>query len=1554
MLEKRVPFPKLKSCEEIYIVSHLDTKIYAQLCIFPEQILTDISDEISKSAPAGAKFPNDEPSVGDLAVFVSQGISMRVVVVDVYSTNVCMVELLDHGGLQTVEKSSLEPLHEELIEKWPRVAVQIMLKESCHVVDDDIRTLEDIEVITIQGEYCLHARLIPKELQDHAKLVKAFFPEEECVLVPSPKLEETERVILVEINEAKGVVGVQLIRSDLSDKFNEFETEVQEKAERAKSMKRRPKRGEYVLAYSAIEPSWCRGLVTTDTNEDREKNDEGRIEVEFVDYGSFEHVPVSNIKALSADLARVEAFAVLLKLPDLKNVEVDAELDVRIDRVDSTDSLSRTWVATLIDTSGTTESSPAPAHIPTTTTTTAVSTVCGTTSGNSDGVHTTIPAQSPKASTGSMSSMNGAITLTEDIRDTEDVFVYFIGVDSTYGVQLKRGNVEAMEELLHELNSSSRAPFKSIKKGDFVVVEIDGTFCRALVQDINDGIATVRCVDYGSIDDIPVEKIWPLDPGYASDTPCMAFHCVLENASPKLELNKEYSLKILSRSVPKGCGMSLYSVARIDGKQDDSKTLDGSTIELPPRSYPPLELGAEEELWVNEIDQDNPTVIPVQLGKYNINELCDLSLNLTIKMQNGRIPVPINEISKGTLVAVRIEDENSCGFYRGIVCDLTSSDALVMQVDYGVLSKVPISDLALLPDEFVGYPQYGLRCSLKPDQLYLAKETSFIATKLEKCQKDGIAEYSFELKSDQKPKKEIQKSDEPLDTQTQMEDVSSIEGKSDAAIRLEESSEHHNELVKGSTGSIANHGSRVSVNDNVVTGKCSLDTTNHDNDDELATNVKYPVILDHAERMYITVDDGAHIGLQFCRVDELELENLNHAMTNYYKARSTKSEDKNVQVGDLVAFCDEGSFYRGEVTKIHDSEYTILSLDYGSMHVVPCCPPRLIKRFANLDRLGIRVPRTRFTETVDEYVDVILKEKNCTIAAYHPAALEEDVAAEDPSSEQVPLTNGDEAKAVVACSKSQETLENEASNKKVLNPEKDDTESTIENRNDVKDREEIKDACLVKPDSPVEQAQPIEVGQLSAKSRDHVNGIDQVTLAHVEDDYFSASATSLVATETSFDVFVTWLYSPTKVCVVKQSMAEVSQILSDRMAVLQNATDLRVIQPTVSQQLPVPIAVARIDHPRTVFHRVRLLSFDESTNLYSVFLVDTGEVTQVPGKSLFELPSTVSLDQIPALAIILNLRANDHRVRVVHTQKQPREILPIFDGILRCHLLMSGADEDVPGEICHLSVLCNERGDIVPQLFEEGMATFWSPRFVKNTLLLPRNGNEVEFVDARLLKVSRKYLRLQKSQDSRDTVDDGDSSKKGGQLRATLQLYAERQRIDEILENINKTALTPLFTHHVGTPAIIEVPVSILQSKSEAEKPSRSDRKWVRGKVVARHTPVHYTIRLIDYGIDVSSLVKQTFRCPAIALHVPEAIAEVTVKTSITSPVAVSSFNSEAACSPTNLQDTINPASDQVLDRLERQLQNYCGKEVIVRCSLQRIISVCVELFDSDGNSIFM
>lgn len=137
-------------------------------------------------------------------------------------------------------------------------------------------------------------------------------------------------------------------------------------------------------------------------------------------------------------------------------------------------------------------------------------------------------------------------------------------------------------------------------------------------------------------------------------------------------------------------------------------------------------------------------------------------------------------------------------------------------------------------------------------------------------------------------------------------------------------------------------------------------------------------------------------------------------------------------------------------------------------------------------------------------------------------------------------------------------------------------------------------------------------------------------------------------------------YFQLQVCVVKQSMAEVSQILSDRMAVLQNATDLRVIQPTVSQQLPVPIAVARIDHPRTVFHRVRLLSFDESTNLYSVFLVDTGEVTQVPGKSLFELPSTVSLDQIPALAIILNLRANDHRVRVVHTQKQPREILPIF------------------------------------------------------------------------------------------------------------------------------------------------------------------------------------------------------------------------------------------------------------------------------------------------------
>lgn len=172
----------------------------------------------------------------------------------------------------------------------------------------------------------------------------------------------------------------------------------------------------------------------------------------------------------------------------------------------------------------------------------------------------------------------------------------------------------------------------------------------------------------------------------------------------------------------------------------------------------------------------------------------------------------------------------------------------------------------------------------------------------------------------------------------------------------------------------------------------------------------------------------------------------------------------------------------------------------------------------------------------------------------------------------------------------------------------------------------------------------------------------------------------------------------------------------------------------------------------------------------------------------------------------------------------------ISDGILRCRISLSAADEDIPGEICYLATLFNERGDVVSQLFEEGMATLRRPRFMKNSLLLPRDGNILEFIDAYLLRVGRSPTQ--------ETF----------QLRATLRLEALREQAELVLSTCDKTSLKPLVTINVGSPAIVKVPVTVTGSAKDEQSGEKTAHKWTRAKVIARPSPTSYSLRLVDYG----------------------------------------------------------------------------------------------------------
>lgn len=115
-------------------------------------------------------------------------------------------------------------------------------------------------------------------------------------------------------------------------------------------------------------------------------------------------------------------------------------------------------------------------------------------------------------------------------------------------------------------------------------------------------------------------------------------------------------------------------------------------------------------------------------------------------------------------------------------------------------------------------------------------------------------------------------------------------------------------------------------------------------------------------------------------------------------------------------------------------------------------------------------------------------------------------------------------------------------------------------------------------------------------------------------------------------------------------------MLMDKLATLMESDNLCSVQ--VEDVSPGTAVIVRIDHPCVSLHRAKVLRIEGLTNLYHVYLTETGEVAQVSIESLFKLPPDISFEKVPALAIILALHADDTGVQLIHSQ--PHDILPMF------------------------------------------------------------------------------------------------------------------------------------------------------------------------------------------------------------------------------------------------------------------------------------------------------
>lgn len=63
------------------------------------------------------------------------------------------------------------------------------------------------------------------------------------------------------------------------------------------------------------------------------------------------------------------------------------------------------------------------------------------------------------------------------------------------------------------------------------------------------------------------------------------------------------------------------------------------------------------------------------------------------------------------------------------------------------------------------------------------------------------------------------------------------------------------------------------------------------------------------------------------------------------------------------------------------------------------------------------------------------------------------------------------------------------------------------------------------------------------------------------------------------------------------------------------------------------------DPPR--YRRAKVVHYNRSTELFKLFLVDSGLMVKVPLSSIFQLPADLSLERTPGYATILRLKADD-------------------------------------------------------------------------------------------------------------------------------------------------------------------------------------------------------------------------------------------------------------------------------------------------------------------------
>ncbi|XP_018494600.1 uncharacterized protein LOC100906348 [Galendromus occidentalis] len=467
------------------------------------------------------------------------------------------------------------------------------------------------------------------------------------------------RETLQVVSEDQDSIGALLTRIDLVPR-HDLETAIHEFTENSfENSPFFPRRGDYVLALSQLsEPKWCRGLVLDVNN--------SFVQVDHLDYGYTEHVPLADVRELPSRLATLPAFSVRLKV-DKSQFAVAGKYDVYIGNY--VDELARMVEAFL-----------------------AV-----------DDVST---------STEYCEQQVVELPIPEDLEDIEIGVVRGATVNQSdnitiYGVQHRLG-FESMADQLAQISLDMKPV---VHQGDFVVVPFENVFCRALVTKLAADSAEVYHVDYGSWDSVSLSSLYRLPLGPASETPQLSFQC-FTGEGVTLEYNKEYRFEL--HSVTRDSGYPIYACETVASGTTSRAVSKVSDLVAPV-------VGSEETVHLVDKPFLNGTTYGALVLERN-KSLKEIERKLEEAFDDHNADF-LNEPEVGDLVISYIDER----FYRSVVCETSETEIRVYQIDVGSLRNCSSSVVMKLPKRLLLYPPVALLCIMDETQYAIDLMTSFRA-----------------------------------------------------------------------------------------------------------------------------------------------------------------------------------------------------------------------------------------------------------------------------------------------------------------------------------------------------------------------------------------------------------------------------------------------------------------------------------------------------------------------------------------------------------------------------------------------------------------------------------------------------------------------------------------------------------------------------------------------------------------------------------------------------------------------------------------------------------